>query len=161
MDGYSVPDAEKRRLAEAWLAAHYHACAGPAHWPLRIGAPAPALEAAWPARSYLLITAWNPPGQRRSDVDNRAADARLRRRLDDAGRACIRASADDGAGGWREPGWLVADLHADEADHWAREFEQGGVLFWFAGAPVTLRLQWTRPADAPDSTAIAWVGGCA
>lgn len=107
MNGYSVPDPEKCRLARAWCAACYEVLLDERAWPLRIGEPAAALEARLPARDYLWITAWNPPLTPRTDEDNEAADRRLRACLHEAGHVHVPARAGDGRGGWFEPGWVV------------------------------------------------------
>ena len=158
MNGYSVPDPEKCRLARAWSAARYEVLLDERVWPLRIGKPAAALEARLPARDYLWITAWNPPLTTRTDEDNCAADRHLRARLGEAGHVHVPARAGDDRGGWLEPGWLVLDLAREDADALARAFSQGGILHWRQGQPVRLRLMWTRPGDAPDLPAVEWAG---
>lgn len=158
MHGYSVPDAEKRRLADAWLRAHYEVDAAGQTWPLRIGVPAQAMESALPGRAYLLITAWNPPGESASRQDNRAADARLVAQLEASGHRFAPALAHDGHGGWSEPGWLVRDVELDAARELARHFRQGGILHWLRGHPVRLCMNWPRPPGVDDQAHLIWLG---
>jgi hypothetical protein len=161
VNGYSVPDPEKCRLARAWCAARYEVLLPGGALPLRIGEPAAALEARLPADAYLWITAWNPPLAARTAALNRRADQRLLAHLRERGRVPVPARASDGAGGWHEPGWLVPDLGRDEADALARAFEQGGILHWRRGQPVRLRLMWPPPADPcplPGTAAVDWAG---
>lgn len=161
MNGYSVPDPEKCRLARAWCAARYEARVGAGAFPLRIGEPAPALERQIPAECYLWITAWNPPLAARSAERNRQADQRLVAWLREAGRAYVPASASDDEGRWHEPGWLVLDLARDQADALARAFSQGGILYWRHAQPVRLRLMWPAPPGVsrlPGLAGVEWVG---
>ena len=137
-------------LALAYAKADYAVRLDGDSLPLRVGEPAPDLEAYWPAQRYAFITAWNPASQPRPDEANAQADALLVALLDEAGapRLPAWAAADDGA--WREPGWLVADLDTGALDRLAVEFGQAGVLAWDRGAPVRLRMLLPRPA-APAS----------
>ncbi len=161
MNGYSVPDPEKWRLARAWCAARYEVRLPEGRLPLRVGEPATALEARLPAHAYLLITAWNPPLAVRTAEENRQADRRLQAWLREHGLTHVPAFASDGAGDWNEPGWLATDLARDEADALARAFSQGGILHWRHGQPVRLRLLWpppSGPAPQPAFAAVDWVG---
>ena len=161
MNGYSVPDPEKCRLARAWCAARYEVSPGEGRFPLRIGAPAKALEARFPARDYLWITAWNPPLARRTAEENRRADQRLRAHLRETGHVHLPAGASDDTGGWHEPGWMVLDLARDDADALARAFAQGGILHWRHGQAVRLRLMWLPPSGLallPGFAAVDWAG---
>jgi len=72
-------------LAAAFAAADYSVLLDGETLPLRVGDPAADLEAYWPARRYVFITAWNPASEPRSDTANETADALLVGRLDDAG----------------------------------------------------------------------------
>lgn len=153
MDG--TPSAA--RLASVFEDAHYTVHAAGAWHRLLVGDTAPLVESATGGASFGLLTAWNPQARPQSDAANRAADARLRSRLDERGlqRWPARAGAPDG--GWREDGWLVADVDPVTLDRLAREFDQAAVLFWRRGAPVGLRMFRARPADAGPSAWVDWV----
>jgi len=144
-------------LAAAYADAHYSVLLDGETLPLRVGDPAADLEAYWPARSYMFITAWNPASEPRSDTANQTADALLVGRLDDAGAVRQPAWAEDPGGEWREPGWLLADLEPDECLRLAQEFGQAGVLAWQRGEPVRLRMMMTRPAGSAALTCVDWV----
>jgi hypothetical protein len=145
-------------LALAYAAAEYAVALDGDALPLRVGRPARDLEAYWPARRYVLVSAWNPASQPHSDSANQAADERLVARLDAAGVQRHAAWAQDQAGQWREPGWLLADLDDAAADALAREFGQAGVLAWQRGEPVRLRMLIARPDEAAASEHTDWAG---
>ncbi len=135
-----------RDLLDAYLAARYRIDPDGACLALRVGTPAPAaLASVLPAASYTLVTAWNPRSLPREQADNHAADAALHTGLLAHGMQCLRTCACDGNGRWREPGWLVAGLHAPGADALARRLGQAAILHWQAGAPVRLRMYMPRP----------------
>lgn len=159
MAGYSVPDLEKCRLLQAWRIAAYAVWLEETAWPLRIGERAGALEQRAPAGAYALISAWNPPPGMTPGANNHAQDRRLQARLREAGLIAHAAEAGDNHGDWREPGWLVLDAARPQADALAREFGQGGLLYWRRGDAVGLRLMWSRPPGAGDDPAVEWAGG--
>src|SRR5688572_10885378 len=68
-------------LAAAYAQADYAVVMDGDALPLRVGQPAGDLEAYRPARSYALITAWNPASAPHPDSANEAADAALVARL--------------------------------------------------------------------------------
>lgn len=144
-------------LAAAFAAAHYCVLLDGETLPLRVGKPAADLEAYWPARRYVFITAWNPASEPHSDEANQTADALLVGQLDEAGVQRHAAWAEGPQGDWREPGWLLADVDFDHCLRLAQEFGQAGVLIWEPGQPVRLQMMVARPADAPASTCIDWV----
>jgi hypothetical protein len=150
-------------LATAYAAARYSVRLDGDLLPLRVGEPAPDLEAYWPAACYTFITAWNPASQPHSDEANQTADALLVGQLDAVGAQRHAAWAEDGNGQWREPGWLLADLDQAVVDRLAHEFGQAGVLSWRRGEPVRLRMLVERPHDDPAVAATAeftdWAGG--
>lgn len=144
-------------LAAAYAAADYSVLLDGESLPLRVGHRATDLEAYWPARRYLFITAWNPASEPHSDAANQTADALLARHLDEAGAVRHPAWAEDPNGDWREPGWLLADLEPDRCLRLAQEFGQAGVLMWERGQPVRLRMTVARPEDAAASDCTDWV----
>lgn len=163
MDGHSVsptevPEAERARLATAWAAAHYFVTVGRREWLFCTGLPAPEIERQLMADRYLFITAWNPPPGESAREANEAADERLQRRLREHGFSCHQALGCNSHGGAVEYGWLVLDADEAEADALAREFGQGGTLFWRAGEPVRLRMMWPRPPQADGQPHTDWVG---
>ncbi|QWF19327.1 DUF3293 domain-containing protein [Lysobacter capsici] len=145
-------------LAIAYAAADYAVALDGDALPLRVGRPAVDLEAYWPASRYLFLTAWNPASEPHSDSANRAADERLVSRLDAVGVQRHAAWAEDAAGQWREPGWLLADLDDAVANALAREFGQAGVLAWRRGEPVRLRMLLGRPDHAEPAAHTDWIG---
>jgi hypothetical protein len=143
-------------LAITYAAAEYMVLLDGEPLPLRVGEPAADLEAYAPATRYAFITAWNPASQPRSDTANQAADALLVAQLD--GLRAIRhaAWAQDPAGDWREPGWLVADVDEDALVRLALEFGQAAVLQWRAGQPVRLCMLMPRPGPGQAAAHTEW-----
>lgn len=154
----SVPDAERARLATAWAAAHYFVTLGRREWLFCIGQTTPEIERQLMADRYLFITAWNPPPGEASREANDDAHHRLQQQL-----AALRlphhpALGCDSRGGMVEYGWFVLDATVEQADALAREFGQGGTLFWPAGQTVRLRMMWPRPPQADGDPHTDWVG---
>lgn len=144
-------------LAIAYAVADYAVVLDGDTFALRVGEPAPDLEAYWPATHYVFITAWNPASEPRSDTANETADALLVAQLDAAGAMRQAAWAEDPNGDWREPGWLVADLDPATRDLLAYEFGQAGVLTWQRGQPVRLRMLMACPGNGRASASTDWV----
>ncbi|WP_052101180.1 DUF3293 domain-containing protein [Novilysobacter arseniciresistens] len=143
MRTYRVVDASE--LADAYAAADYRVSLDGDALRLRVGGPAGDLEAYWPADRYVFLTAWNPASEPHSEAANTSADALLVAQLDADGIARQPAWAAAPDGGWREPGWLLADVDDHQADRLAREFGQAAVLCWARGEPVRLRMLVERP----------------
>ena len=143
-------------LSAAYAAAHYCVLLDGESLPLRVGQSAADLEAYWPARHYLFITAWNPASKPHSDAANEIADALLVGHLDELGATRQPAWAEGPDGDWREPGWLLADLDPHRALRLAQEFGQAGVLTWERGQPVRLRMLVARPLDAAAAACTDW-----
>lgn len=146
-------------LAAAYAAAEYVVMLDGDALPLRVGVAASDLEAYWPASRYAFITAWNPASQPRSDGANQAADALLVGQLDAVGATRHPAWAQDPAGDWREPGWLLTGIEQTDLLRLAMEFGQAAVLDWPAGEPVRLRMLTPRPAATPMVDHTDWVVG--
>lgn len=149
-------------LAATYAAARYAVALDGDSLPLQVGALATDLEAYWPADRYLLITAWNPASQPRSDAANRSADAQLVAELGALGVVRHPAWAQGADGGWHEPAWLVADIDNPTAELLAREFGQAGVLAWERGQAVRLRMLMPLPhslqaVDPATVACIDWV----
>ena len=145
-------------LAALYTAAAYAVVVDGDAIALRVGEPSPDLEAYLPADTYVLVSAWNPASEPRSDAANEAADAALVARLDAAGiaRQSAWASAPDGQ--WREPGWLLTGVEQAAADRLAVDFGQAAVLSWQRGQPVRLRMLLAPPAEAARAAHVDWIG---
>lgn len=158
MNDHGVPEAERKRLTAAWSAAHYFVTIGRQEWLFYVGQSAADIERQLPADQYLFITAWNPAPSEASRQANLDADERLRARLNAEGYVYHPALGCDGKGGATEHGWLVLDVPVERADALAREFRQGGILYWRRGEPVRLRMQWPCPVGFQDDGHIDWMG---
>lgn len=154
----AASEADVRRLAAAYLAAEYRwAREGDWH-DIRIGLPVPGLELLYPqARSFALLSAWNPYSRPRDEVANRREDAALEAEL--AARALQHIPSFSSAPNrsWREPGWIILDLDPDDLDRLARRFGQLGALWWQRGGAVRLRMQARKPAAFRYAAAIDWL----
>jgi len=153
-----VPEAERARLAMAWAAAHYFVTVGRQEWLFRTGSTAPDVERQVMATRYLFITAWNPPPGEAPRPVNDVAQERLHARLHTLGLSFLPALGCNNQGGMVEHGCLVLDATLEQADALAREFGQGGTLFWHADTPVRLRMMWPRPPQADGDPHTDWVG---
>ena len=89
---------------------------------------------------------------------HRPLQERLHARLHSLELAFHPALGCNNQGGMVEHGCLVLDASLDQADALAREFGQGGTLFWEAEAPVRLRMMWPRPPQADGDPHTDWVG---
>lgn len=154
----TVPEPERARLATAWAAAHYFVTLGRREWLFCAGQQAPEIERQLMADRYLFITAWNPPPGESDREANDDADERLQQRLREQELAFHPALGCNSRGEMVEDGWFVLDATAEQADALAREFGQGGTLFWEAGQPVRLRMMWPRPPQADGEPHTDWVG---
>lgn len=145
-------------LASAYLAADYRwELDGEWRW-LRIGAPAPEIDAAFvDATRFALLSAWDPHSIPRPEPENRRADEALRFQLA-AGPYPFRAafsSAPDRS--WREPSWLVIGMPREPLDQLGRRFGQLGTLHWRRGAPVRLRMNAAAPPEFSGHPDIDWL----
>lgn len=111
----------------------------------RVGA---APDGPLPEGPLAIVTAWNPGLERPSEADNRKANERLRKVLNQNGwifyPACGRS--EDGRHG--EPSFAVMDIEPEQALALARQFEQAAVLYWDG---VRARLLWSEPVSAAAS----------
>lgn len=157
MREFQIVDAAE--LAAAYAAAEYVVMLDSDALRLRVGQPAADVEAYWTGQRYVFITAWNPASEPHSDTANKTADALLVGQLEAMGVRRQSAWAESPDASWREPGWLVADLDASQANTLAQEFGQAGILAWERGEPVRLRMLVHRPPDAPASDCVDWIDG--
>jgi hypothetical protein len=138
-----------RHLLEAYITACYEVEVDGHRLGLRVGEPAAALEQAWPAACYCLLSAWNPGSQPLPAATNQAADRDLAAALAARAPHPLRTHSSDGHGGWREEGWLAAGLELSLADALALRFGQAGILYWRRGQAVGLRLYRPPPPARP------------
>lgn len=145
-------------LVHAYLAAEYRwECDG--DWlDLRIGAPAPAVRARYPAaRTAGLLSAWNPHSVERPDAENRAEDERLQADLVASGCTFRPAFSSAANRSWREPSWLVIDMAVGAFDALSRRFGQLGTLYWRTDAPIRMRIDAQQPPGFADRADLDWL----
>ena len=154
----AVPEADVQRLANAYLEASYRwAREGDWH-DIQIGLPVPGLELLHPrVRSFGLMSAWNPYSKPREESANRRADVALEAELAARGLEHIPAFSSATNRSWREPGWVVFDISADELDRLCSEFGQLGALWWPRGSAVRLRMQSARPSGFRRDAPVDWL----
>lgn len=154
----ALPPDRIAKLLDAYLLAHYRwEYDGVWRW-LRVGEPSPELEEAFPqARSFAMLSAWNPQSEPREKAVNRREDGELHGELC-RGAYNIRAafaSAPDRS--WREPGWLVLDMDNASLDTLARRFGQLGTLSWEPGRVVRLRMDAVAPPGYGAFPCVDWL----
>lgn len=154
-----APPARIAELVAAYLDADYRLELHGEWHPLAIGAPAPAIEDAFPgARRFGLLSAWNPHSVVLPEAANRDADERLRAALQDSGLPFRPGFSAARNRSWREPSWVVADMALPAFDAVTRRFGQLGTLAWRRGEPVRLRMHAERPADLAPDPRVDWLG---
>jgi len=102
----------------------------------RIGDPVEDLD----GTPFAMITAFNPGGAERPPAENRTANQRLRRALEDVGCTLLDGLSHDDAGMHREPQFAAFGLARATALEIARAFGQAAIV-WFDGR--TAQLVWT------------------
>ncbi|MGY1457734.1 MULTISPECIES: DUF3293 domain-containing protein [unclassified Luteimonas] len=153
-----VPEADVQRLATAYLEATYRWARDGDWHDIHIGLPVPGLELLHHrVRSFGLLSAWNPYSKPREESANRRADVALEAELAARGLEHIPAFSSATNRSWREPGWVVFDITADELDQLCSEFGQLGALWWPRGRAVRLRMQSTRPRRFRRDAPIDWL----
>lgn len=146
------------RLVASYLVADYRWEHGGVWQSVRIGDPAPEVEAAFPdAPRFGLLTAANPGQQLRADIDNRSADRALQRRMDQHGLHYRPAFVAATNRVWRAYNWLVVAPDVEVFDTLARDFGQIGTLLWPRGAPVRLRMHAAMPPACAADPRVDWV----
>jgi hypothetical protein len=145
-------------LADAYSAASYRWELDGRWHALRIGHPAPELEAFYPdSPCFGLVSAWDPQSVPRPEPVNRTADEALHTTLLASGYA-FRAGFSSAANrSWREPSWVVMGIAMQELDRLAQRFGQLGTLGWCRGEPVRLRMYARRPLLAQDREYVDWI----
>jgi hypothetical protein len=131
-------------LLNAYRAAEYIVF-GDRRLVLRIGEPNAELEELLCAQgksSAAFITAANPRGEKRSDVENGVANAALQSYVTAAGYAHYWAEGRDPSGSWSEPSFLVIGISRGNAAALAQLFEQNAIVFCELGrAPELILLE--------------------
>lgn len=152
-------DTRLRALMHVYLQAHYRCRTPDGTWlPLRVGQPAPALEAALTGSlRFGLLSACNPCSRLQSEAVNRRQQALLHEELLAAGVRPLSALACAPDGSWPEPGWLAAGIDAPTLDALARRHGQLGSLYWERGQPVRLRMDAPKPARTPPQPGVDWL----
>ncbi len=126
---------------------------------IRIGEPAPELDAAFSGALRFGMTAAANPGQIiRADTDNRSGDEALQQALTRLGLAHRPAFVAAHSRIWKAYNWLVIDPDEATFDALTREFGQIGSLLWPRGQPVRLRMRARRPQAVAEHAYIDWVG---
>jgi hypothetical protein len=98
--------------------------------------------------SAAFITAANPRGEKRSDVENGVANAALQSCVAGAGYAHYRGEGREPSGGWSEPSLLVIGISRANAAALARRFEQNAIVFCELGRAAELVV--CEKSIAPD-----------
>lgn len=158
-DGKHPTHAHIAALVQAYLDADYRwEMAGQWH-PLPIGHVARELEATFPqARSFGLLSAWNPYSVERPEAENRAEDERLSAALAASGRIHRAAFSSARNRTWREPSWIVLDMPVAEFDALALRFRQLATVHGARGEPVRLRVYHPALALPRDAGMVDWIG---
>ena len=128
-------------LEKAYRNAEYVVFAESQHVVLRIGTPSAELDAllaAEGAASAAFITAANPRGEPRSDLENGVANAALQNFVTAAGYSHYWGEGRDPAGGWSEPSFLVIGIQRANALALASLFEQLAFVYCERGGAPEL-----------------------
>jgi len=100
-----------------------------------------ALISAEGANTAAFITAANPRGERRSDMENGVANAALQNFVAAAGYPHFWGEGRDPKGGWSEPSFLVIGIYRANAEALGQLFEQNAIVFCELGhAPELILL---------------------
>jgi hypothetical protein len=145
-------------LVDAYCAANYRWELDGRWHALRVGHPAPDLEAGYPdCAVFGLVSAWDPHSVPRAEAVNRTADEALHTTLLASGlpyRAGFSSAANRS---WREPSWLVMGMPLEELDRLALRFGQLATLGWQRGEPVRLRMYAPQPLLAKPRECVDWI----
>lgn len=91
------------------------------------------------AKSAMLITAWNPWSERKTDAENAAANGRLKDRIVSEGFEFLPSFNRGAKQDWPdEEGFCVFGVNREDARRFAREFEQHAVVFLKTGQRLSL-----------------------
>jgi hypothetical protein len=144
-------------LLDAYYAAEYRWELDGEWRALRIGQPAPELEAFFPKSQHFgLLSAWDPQSIPRPDAVNRRADESLHAALLSSGLPFRPGFCSAPNRSWREPSWVVMDMPDQEFDRLALRYGQLGTLGWSRGEPVRLRMYAPQPLMAKAREHVQW-----
>ena len=99
---------------------------------MRVGEPNPHLDElirAEGARTAAFVTAANPRGEHRSDMENGVANAALQNFVAAAGYPHFWGEGRDPRGSWAEPSFLVIGMYRANAEALGQLFEQNAIVF--------------------------------
>ena len=111
------------------------------HIVLRVGEPSAELDAlmrAEGASCAAFVTAANPRGEVRSDVENGVANAALQNFVAAAGYPHCWGEGRDPRGRWAEPSFLVIGIFRHNAEALGSLFEQNAIVYCELGQPPEL-----------------------
>src|SRR3954462_11670481 len=122
-------------LLDAYRNADYVVFADP-QVVLRIGENNPQVDAlisAEGAKTAAFVTAANPRGEQRSDIENGVANAALQNFVAAAGYPHFWGEGRDPFGSWAEPSFLVIGIYRNNAEALGQLFEQNAIVFCEVG----------------------------
>ena len=90
------------------------------------------------ARTAAFVTAANPRGEPRSDMENGVANAALQNFVSAAGYPHFWGEGRDPRGHWAEPSFLVIGMYRANAEALGQLFEQNAIVFCELGKPPEL-----------------------
>jgi hypothetical protein len=133
-------------LVDAYRNAEYVVFAD-AHVVMRIGEKNPQVDAlvrAEGATTAAFVTAANPRGEARSDMENGVANAALQNFVAAAGYPHFWGGGRDPRGSWSEPSFLIIGIYRANAEALGQLFEQNAIVFFELGrAPELIILERT------------------
>ena len=116
-----------------------------AHVVMRVGqsnADLDALISAEGATSAAFVTAANPRGEQRSDMENGVANAALQSFVAAAGYPHFWGEGRDPQGKWSEPSFLIIGIYRPNAEALGQLFEQNAIVYCEVGrAPELILLE--------------------
>ncbi|HWI35891.1 MAG TPA: DUF3293 domain-containing protein [Burkholderiales bacterium] len=118
-------------LLDAYRNAEYVVFADP-HIVIRVGeknAQVDSLMRAEGATTAAFVTAANPRGESRSDMENGVANAALQNFVAAAGYPHFWGEGRDPRGSWAEPSFLVIGIYRANAEALGQLFEQNAIVF--------------------------------
>jgi len=127
-------------ILDGYRKAEYVVFADP-HIVMRVGeknAQLDALVSAEGATTAAFVTAANPRGERRSDMENGVANAALQNFVAAAGYPHFWGEGRDPRGGWSEPSFLIIGIYRANAEALGQLFEQNAIVFCELGRPAEL-----------------------
>jgi hypothetical protein len=120
-------------LVEQYRRTEYHVDFPGAPFLLRVERPSPdlaALLAREKVSTAAFMTAYNPFSRKATDEENRAANERLRRELDEAEFEVLPARAVNPLGDWPvEHSFLILGMERALAEQFGRRYEQNAIVF--------------------------------